>query len=74
MEDQPIQPVFDTKETSFSAKQLSQEEFQSTLFYWFNEKGLVSHIRSYLRMKMIDVLRNYLILFAILPLEMPVSV
>ncbi|KAL3265404.1 hypothetical protein HHI36_009610 [Cryptolaemus montrouzieri] len=37
---------------------MSPQEFQTTLYYWFNQKGLVSNMRSYLRMKMISVLKT----------------
>jgi hypothetical protein len=38
--------------------QMSSKEFQRMLYTWFEEKGLVSDLRSYLRVLMIKELRN----------------
>nr|XP_023021131.1 uncharacterized protein LOC111509590 [Leptinotarsa decemlineata] len=37
---------------------LSPQEFQNMLTSWFEEKGIVSDLRSHLRFKMINVLKN----------------
>ena len=40
------------------ATQMSSKEFQRTLYSWFEERGLVTDLRSYLRVLMINELRN----------------
>ncbi|XP_066258046.1 cilia- and flagella-associated protein 57 C-like [Euwallacea similis] len=41
-----------------SLKELSPQEFQQMLKAWFNEKGLVQDMKTYLKFQMINILQN----------------
>lgn len=48
-------PAADLK---LNAEQLSSEEFHRGLYGWFEDRGLLSDLRSHLRTKMIHVLKE----------------
>lgn len=57
LDNEHIAPAIKQNETELN-NPLSSQEFQTTLYYWFNQKGIVSNMRSYLRMKMINALKQ----------------